>query len=152
MTVSDIILTLQTHHKAYGIALYPAATITEINYKERLLNIKLPDDLKTFYQFCNGFESAEDLFRIIPLEELSRNEEEAFFYIAEYLIYSDTWNIEINPDDNNDYIILYDIGDSRVVSLTSTFAEFLSRFLAGGVFEKDGLYEWRKEIERAQYC
>ncbi len=149
MTISEIILILQPHHKTYGITLYSAATIEQIEYIEKLLNITPPDDLKTFYRFSNGFESAEDLFRIIPLEELSRNEEEGFYNIAEYMTYSDIWYIEINPDDNNDYIIFNKTGSGKVLNLTSSFAEFLSRFLAGGVFEKEGLYAWHIEIDAA---
>jgi len=26
--------------------------------------------MKALYRFCNGFESAEDIFRIIPLKEI----------------------------------------------------------------------------------
>jgi cell wall assembly regulator SMI1 len=146
MDINDIILTLQQKHKDYGITLYPAASLGQIAYFEHTYKIILPDDIKTFYRFCDGFESAEDLFRIIPLDEIGSRMETDFFYIAEYLIYCDMWGLKINPSDRNDYIIFVGTDKCRELKLTNSFTEFLERFLSGGVFEKGGLYDWHEEI------
>lgn len=150
MQINDIIVTLQTKHREYGITLYPEATIGDIAYFEDTYHIALPDDIKTFYRFCNGFESAEDLFRIIPLDETRSNIDRftsKSFFIAEYLIYCDMWEIEVNPNDRNDYSIINKPEKCRTITLTNSFAEFLGRFLQGGVFDKGGLYDWHEEVK-----
>ena len=139
MQINDIILTLRTKHRDYGISLYPEATVGDIAYFEHTYSIALPDEIRTFYSFCNGFESAEDLFRIIPLDELGSNMKQGFFYIAEYLLFCDMWGIEINPYDKNDFLIFNQPEEYRTITLTNSFAEFLGRFLQRGVFGKGGL-------------
>lgn len=148
-TITDIISFIRANMHVLGITLHDKATDLAIkNFEKR--KTPLPDDLKTFYQFSNGFDSDEDLFRIIPLEEMAINapdsslNEDPDFHIAEYMIYSDMWTISINPNNPNDYII-YNKAEDYIV-LTNSFAEFLSKFLKGGVFE--GLYDWRAEIAK----
>jgi hypothetical protein len=68
--ISDIIAKLSKDPSSYDITLYPPASALDLSAFERELNCPLPDDLKTLYLFCIGFESAEDLFRIIPLDEI----------------------------------------------------------------------------------
>ncbi|MHB8207209.1 SMI1/KNR4 family protein [Mucilaginibacter sp.] len=43
----------------------------QIENFEKELNLILPDEIKQFYKFSNGFESAEDIFRIIDFEEIT---------------------------------------------------------------------------------
>ena len=62
------------------------------------------------------------------------------------MIYSDVWQLDINPENYNDYKIIYNDPYNKLV-LTTSLAEFISRFLEGGVFDKRGLYEWHDEIE-----
>ena len=59
------------------------------------------------------------------------------------MIYCDMWTITINPDDNS--YSIYNKTDTTII-LTNSFADFLDKFLTGGVFE--GLYKWREEIEK----
>ena len=137
------------------ITLYPEATQQLIDEFQLQTGILLPDELKYFYRECNGFQSAEDLFRIIPLDEaletrsldiaeyqLQSNQ----FYLAEYLIYCDMWTIEIDSNYPNTYKILGGTDGSVPTVLTCSFAEFLTRFLKGGVFDDGGLYKLREEI------
>jgi hypothetical protein len=148
MIINDIIEKLSTRLSSYDITLYPPASETDLIDFEHRLNCPLPDDIKTLYLFCNGFESAEDLFRIIPLDEivddLARYKPNCFAF-AEYLVYCDTWEIEINPSNYNEYWISNLGKDFRL--LTKSLAEFLDRFLAKGVFEEGGLYTWHNEID-----
>lgn len=149
MTLSDIIAELSSNIAKYDITLYPPATTQELMEFERKLKCPLPDDVKDLYLFCNGFESAEDLFRIIPLDEICDRLDEFppnSFFIAEYLTYCDAWEIEIQPSNPNEYIIVNKGVNYRV--LTKSLAEFLTRFLAKGVFEQGGLYTWHEEIDR----
>ena len=124
--------------------LYPGASEQLIQQFEREMNFTLPADFKTFYAFCNGFESAEDMFRIIPLEEMLEYKDELppkQFYLADYMIYSGTWEVEIGISVTDNYQIF-----DRGVVLTNSLAVFINRFLQGGVFEKQGLYSWEEEV------
>jgi hypothetical protein len=148
MNIQDIINTISENKAQLGITLYTPAYISDIEEFERELNIILPEDIKSFYRFCNGFESAEDMFRIIPLKEILEWKAEYQpnqFYIAEYMIYCDMWVIDINKSHNE-----YTVEAYRDIVLTNSFTEFLHRFLKGGVFAKDGLYEWKDQIVNGQ--
>lgn len=150
--MTDIIERIKVDKNKLGITLFAPASLTEILNFEKIRGIKLPDDLIKFYSFSNGLESAEDMFRIIPLDEMIDNMkdrdtytvEQNDFHFAEYMIYCDMWTININSADRNDYRI-YNKADN-VISLTNSFSEFLDTFLNGGVF--DGLYTWRENVER----
>lgn len=146
--ILEILSTIDNNKVELGITLYDKATDEEIaNFEESKMN--LPDDFKTFYKFCNGFYSEEDMFRIIPLSEILSNgrdsylENENSFHFAEYMIYCDMWTISVDPNNKEKYSIYNKTED--VVTLTSSFAEFLDKFLTGGVFE--GLYDWRTQFE-----
>ncbi|WP_431293972.1 SMI1/KNR4 family protein [Pedobacter sp. P26] len=153
-SITDIIVRIKAEKEELGITLYAPASSTEISDFENSIGIKLPDDLVKFYSFSNGFESGEDMFRVIPLDEIIDNIEQPDtyaveqndFHFAEYLIYSDMWTININPVDRNDYHIYNKV--ENVITLTNSFPKFLETFLTSGVF--DGLYTWRENIERLQ--
>lgn len=143
MTVQELIRRIELNTSALGIRLYPRASESEIAAFEKYLGAAMPEDMKTFYRFCNGFESEEDLFRIIPLEEImtrpvsSSTPDFVDFDFAEYLIYIDTWYITLSKTDHRDYLISNGEADKSVI-LTDSFVKFTDRFLQGGVF--DGLY------------
>lgn len=149
-TIQEIISRLKSEKEQLGITVYPAASHAEILDFKSKLNIKLPDDLRAFYQFCNGFESEEYLFRIIPLDEIVSGIQEYKphqFYIAEYLVYCDVWTVRINPLNNNEYgICNYDEFIERIC-LTDSLSEFLTCFLHGGIFNADGLYDWHEKMK-----
>lgn len=132
------------------ITLYPGAEQRLVEEFEQQVGFELPADVKVFYQFCNGFESAEDLFRMIPLEEALKTRSRDLaeyhlkpnqFYLAEYLVYCDVWPIEIDLNQPNSYKIY----GSEPTVFTHSLAEFLTRFLTGGVYNDGGLYKWREE-------
>ena len=143
-----MIADLSTNLSSYDIALYPPATKEDLLNFERKLRSPIPEDFKAFYLFCNGFESAEDLFRIIPLSEiaddLSKYKPNCFAF-AEYMIYSDMWEIKINPSKSDEYRI----SNHGLVfrDLTDSFGEFLNRFLTKGVFEEGGFYTWHDQVD-----
>jgi hypothetical protein len=155
MSINEIIASIKAGPN--DITLYPGAPRELIEEFQAKTGIKLPSELTMFYQECNGFESAEDLFRIVPLDEIleridyDRNHyhlKPNQFYLAEYLIYCDSWKIEVDlhhPDQYKIYEGPSITGDSGIV-LTSSFVEFVSRFLTGGVFEDNGLYKWGELI------
>ncbi|MBO9203107.1 MULTISPECIES: SMI1/KNR4 family protein [Niastella] len=150
MTIKDIINRIKTDKTRLGITLYAPASSSDIVKFEEILHITLPDDIKTFYSFSNGFESDEDMFRIIPLEEIVDNikdrnsftESNGDFHIAEYMIYCDTWTLHVDSNDSSQYKI-YNKTLNTIV-LTNSFSEFLNVFLNKGVF--DGLYSWRENL------
>lgn len=149
-TIHDIILHITNDHEELGITIYSGASEEEILNFENIMNCKLPEEIKIFYKFCNGFESEEDMFRIIPLDEILETGKDDYlvnpidFHIAEYLIYCDMWTLSINPSDSSTYRI-YNHGHD-VVALTTSFSKFLDTFLKGGVF--GGLYDWRERIKK----
>lgn len=105
------------------------AGINDIENFESVTGLKLPDEMRTFYSLYSELEGAPDIFRIIPLAEII--EKELFsinkFEFAEYLIYCDTWSVEINGNDCNDYVI-------NSTPPTKSFADFLERYLDDGVY------------------
>jgi hypothetical protein len=148
MNINDIIEKLTTTLPVSDITLFPPASLRELTEFEDRLNCPLPDDFRTFYLFCNGFESAEDIFRIVPLDEITDRLAQYTpnsFDFGEYMTYCDMWTIEINPSDANDYRISN--RGERCRLLTDFLSEFLDRFLAGGVFENGGLYDWHGEVD-----
>jgi SMI1 / KNR4 family (SUKH-1) len=149
MRISDILQQLSGNLSSYDITLYRPATDQDLEKFEGTLRCPLPDDMKALYRFCNGFESAEDIFRIIPLDEINISRpqpDQITFSFAEYMIYSDMWDININFSNSNDYWISNNGEQYR--RLTNSLPEFLKRFLDGGVFEKGGLYKWHEEIDQ----
>ncbi|HWD89538.1 MAG TPA: SMI1/KNR4 family protein [Mucilaginibacter sp.] len=145
MTIKEIIELIRRDKAQHGITLYEPASESELLEFEKKLHITLPQDIKDFYRFANGFESAEDIFRIIPLKEiLSRidRHHQNYFYIAEYMVYCDMWGVTIDPKNDTYKISEY----SFKTALTNSFAEFLQCFLKGGVFGQDGLYDWKDKI------
>lgn len=154
-SITDLIEYIKRNQASLGITLYEAAAETQLLDLERLKGVRLPTDIRTFYQFSNGFESAEDLFRIIPLDEIFTNDRldkyvdaPHDFHIAEYLIYCDMWTVSINPLNAESYIIYNKVNES--VILTNSFTDFLEVFLSKGVFGDRGLYHWRESLVRQQ--
>jgi cell wall assembly regulator SMI1 len=149
MPITNIINLLKTNLDQTDITLRKGASDKLISEVEHRIEVQLPDDIKEFYKFSNGFESAEDMFNIIPLEEVIEQVKNSApnLYIAEYMIYGNVWEVKINPHNNNDYKILNIDEDKEEIILTNSFAEFIQHFLNGGVFEKDGLYDWKNKIK-----
>lgn len=144
----DVLTFIKNNTTFVGIDLNKPATENEIDFFENS-KIKLPQDFKTLYEFSNGFETDEDLFRLIPLNEIIDNGKDDYcisdtsFHFAEYMIYCDMWTVEIKPNDIENYKI-YNKADN-VVYLTNSLAEFLCVFINKGIY--DGLYEWRVNIQ-----
>ncbi len=148
MTIESVIDFLQRHIDETDITLKQSAGAELIKQFETSTGVMLPNDIKQFYRFTNGFESEEDLFNIVSLDEIVDNKT-GNIYLAEYLVYCDMWRLEINPANVNDYLITVVSSKSEKVILTNSFAEFLNRFLKGGVFGDNGLYAWEDEVNKA---
>lgn len=152
--ISTVIDYLIENISETDIILYASASEELIEQFEKTTQIQLPDDIKEFYKFSNGFDTSGDkawLFRMIPLDDILEGNDysEGKFTVAEYMIFSDIWEVEINPNDKNLYEITnnnYGTDDGKI-SLTESFEYFLYKFLKGGLFEKDGLYDWYEEIK-----
>lgn len=149
-TLIDVLTFIKENTSLVGIELNKPATNSEIDLFENS-KIKLPQDFKTLYNFSNGFETDEDLFRLIPLNEIIENGNDDYcngetsFHFAEYMIYSDMWTVEINLNDIENYKV-YNKADN-IVYLTNSLAEFLCVFINKGIY--DGLYQWREDRQKA---
>ena len=152
MSITQAIELLKTYNGPLGLTLHKGASEELISKVESTYNITLPADFKTLYRFTDGFETVEDMFNMIPLSEIiAIKKPNKPLWIAEYMIYCDMWGLEAtaaNPDDYSIFNINY---DSDKITLTKSLAEFISRFLKGGVFEIGGLYAWTDEIKAKLY-
>jgi hypothetical protein len=135
--------------KSLGIKLNSPATAEDLKNLELAINQKLPQDLYDFYSYCNGFETNDVLFRVIPIGEILSyiHELTTSFYFAEYMVYSDDWKIKLH--DKKHYRITNDNHKSVApLTLTTSVIEFLERYLTGGgVFGDNGLYKWFDEVQ-----
>jgi len=148
MKINEAITLLKSYNGPFELTLHTGADETLIKDVESSYSIKLPQDFKCFYLFTDGFEMDEDIFNMIPLSEMiSNSKDDKHPSIAEYMIYSDMWHLEINNHNPNQYEIYVVDYDSEKIVLTNSLAEFIARFLKGGVFEIGGLYAWKDEIK-----
>jgi sRNA-binding regulator protein Hfq len=147
-TLSDVLNFIRDNSNQLGIYLINGASDNEIEHFEKYKMV-LPDDFVKLYKFSNGFETDEDIFRLIPLDEILNNEKDDYlisnnsFHFTEYMIYCDMWTVDINPKNRNDYRIYNKVDD--IVFLTTSIAEFLIIFINKGLYE--GLYQWREDIK-----
>jgi hypothetical protein len=149
VTITDILDHLRREHIRLGITLNPPATEAELLNFEQQKEMRLPADMRAFYQCCNGFEVNSDLFRFMPLAEnlddgwnhllMSSHD----FFVAEYMIYSDAWALAIDASAPAGYIIYNALED---LTLITSFAEFLEVAMHHGVHGNDGLYAWAKRL------
>jgi len=73
MDINEIIEFLKSNVDQIDITLHEEAKEELFKKAEHAYNIKFPEDIKLFYRFSNGFETEEDIFNIIPLEEIIDN-------------------------------------------------------------------------------
>jgi len=151
-TLASVLHFISDNSKLLGIHLNGGASDTEIDHFE-LNKFVLPDDFKLLYKFTNGFETDQDIFRLIPLDEIFHNKKDDYylisdysFHFTEYMIYSDMWTADIDVTSKNSYRI-YNKSDD-IVFLTNSIAEFLVIFINKGIY--DGLYQWRADIRSRQ--
>ncbi|WP_170113672.1 SMI1/KNR4 family protein [Mucilaginibacter yixingensis] len=142
MKITDAIDLLKSYKGPDRLTFRPPASEELIAGFEQSFGVALPGDFKTFYRFANGFEGEEDMFNMISLEEIHVDKSDNNgFPIAEYMIYSDSWELQVNPLNENGYVISY-----SGLELTHSLGEFIGRFLKGGVLGGYGLYFWHDEM------
>ncbi len=145
MNIKILIKLIQEKHHQSGIEVNPPATLSDITEFENKIGFALPSDFIEFYLTCNGFGCNEDIFNMIPLQNIRKYEEnfgKNWFHFSEYMIYSEMWGLRRTSE--GDFEIFYSSYPDKV--MTSSIKEFLQRFLAGNVFDSGGLYEWQKEL------
>lgn len=147
MKINEAVSSLKSYDGPFKLRLHAGAEDAHIKDMEEAYAVELPEDFKYFYRFSDGFEADRDIFNMIPLAEIIDNYEEGtHISIAEYMIYSDMWYLEVSKDDPHQYQIYVLDYDLEKIILTNSLAEFIGRFLRGGVFEIGGLYAWKDEI------
>lgn len=134
--------------KTDTLRLHSGASEASLEEVESIYGKALPEDFKMLYRFSDGFETDEYIFNMIRIEEMIENKVKYNnpLYIAEYLIYSDMWELDISSQNPNDYQITNLTHLNTTITLTRSLAEFIHRFLQGGVFEEAGLYAWHDEV------
>lgn len=145
MNIKILIKLIQEKHHQSGIEINPPATFSDITEFENEIGFALPSDFREFYLTCNGFGCNEDIFNMIPLQNIRKypqNFGKNWFHFSEYMIYSEMWGLRRTSE--GEFEIFNDIHPDKV--MTSSVNEFLQRFLTGNVFDNGGLYEWQKEL------
>jgi len=145
INMKELVALIMNKHQDNGIEVNPPATITDIANFESQIGFELPNDFREFYLTCNGFGCNEDIFNIIPLQDIIQHQQdygENWFYFAEYMIYSDMWGIRRATTGQFEIFN----GSYPDKTITTSLVEFLQRFLTGNVFDTGGLYEWHNEI------
>jgi len=143
--MKELIESIAQKHRDSGIDIYPPATSLDITAFEEQTGYPLPNDFKKFYSICNGFGCTEDIFNILPLEQIRRYPQDYgtnWFYFSEYMIYSDMWGLRTTSSDQFEIFN----GSYPDITMTTSLIEFLNKFLKGNVFESGGLYEWQAEL------
>jgi hypothetical protein len=133
-------------HQSSGIEIRPPVTSSDIAEFEHKVGFYLPPDFREFYRICNGFFCNEDLFNMVSLADIPQHTQDHgdhWFYFSEYMIYSDMWGLRLTP--GGQYEIFN--GSYPDISMTSSLAVFLERFLKGNVFDPGGIYEWQEELK-----
>jgi hypothetical protein len=100
------------------------------------LSYALPPDLIEFYTFCNGFDTYDHLFRLVPIAEAVDYKHELkdnTFHFAEYMIYSDQWLIRLQEGGGYE-IINDDHGTQTMTVQTTSILKFLEIYLTEGLF------------------
>ncbi|WP_426326217.1 SMI1/KNR4 family protein [Pedobacter sp. R-06] len=109
--------------------------LTELELK---LSYPLPPDLIEFYTFCNGFNTDDWLFRVIPVHEAVDYKSELannIFHFAEYMINSDQWLIQLQEGGQYE-VINDDHGSQEMTVQTTSILKFLDIYLTEGLFSK----------------
>lgn len=105
----------------------------------------MPNDFRAFYLTCNGIGCNEDIFNIIPLQDIRQHQQAHganWFYFSEYMIYSDMWGLRRSTTGQFEIFN----GSYPDKTITTSLKEFLQRFLTGNVFDNGGLNEWHNEL------
>ena len=124
--------------KKLGITLNAPCKDEDLADLESELSCPLPPDLIDFYTFCNGFETYDFLFRVIPLSEAVDYRSELksnTFHFAEYMIYSDQWLIKIGEGGSYE-ILNNDHGSEEMKVQATSILKFLEIYLSEGLFSK----------------
>jgi len=134
--------------KVLGVKLNPPATTEDIGELEIAVGHILPAEIRSFYAYCNGFDTEDWIFNVLSIEQILYYKSEleiSEFYFAEYMIYSDDWKIKI--EDSDTYVITNGNHKEYInLVLTNSIFEFLEVYLnSEGVLSENGLYKWFEE-------
>ncbi len=145
MNMKNLVDLIVDKHRDNGVDVNLPATVAEIADFEIQIGFSLPADFKEFYLTCNGFGCDEDIFNMVPLQDIRRYPQDYgdnWFYFSEYMIYSDMWGLRRTTMGQFETFN----GSYPDKTMTSYLSEFLQKFLIGNVFETGGLYEWHDEL------
>ena len=60
----------QARMKALGVKLNPPATIENIGSLENAVGYVLPEEIRSFYAHCNGFDTDDWMFNLLSIEQI----------------------------------------------------------------------------------
>lgn len=124
--------------KQLGITLNDHCSDEDLANLQSKLSFPLPPDLIEFYTFCNGFDTDDFLFRVIPVQEAIDYKSEFknnTFHFAEYMIYSDQWLIQLHETGRYE-ILNDDHGTQKMAVQATSVLKFLEIYLTEGLFSR----------------
>lgn len=123
----------------------PSAIIEDICKLESAVGHVLPEEIRNFYAYCNGFDTEDWIFNVLSIEQILYYKSELEipeFYFAEYMIYTDDWRIKIENSETY-FITNGNHKENHQLVLTKSIYEFLEvYFYSDGILSENGLYKW----------
>jgi hypothetical protein len=139
MTVSSFFATLDQAGLKFKFVQKPGIDAERLLKIENALKVKLPQELRDFYQLTNGIEGEDFIFNIIPFDEVDvlNDGNGKYLIFAEYLIYSDTFGVELDESNPNKYRIFNWTGDANSLQRkykTDSVVAFIKQYCEKGTF------------------
>jgi len=135
MQIAEFLNTINLVGSKFRVEKNPGIPLNKLKEVEKKLNIVLPPELVEFYTYSNGLQGDDFIFNIIPLEDVVKETDEIGQYLvfAEYLIYSETCALEIDPHDPTKYRFFY-------TWRTNSEGEIERNYFADSIFDFITLY------------
>ncbi|MBE7170316.1 MAG: hypothetical protein INR73_06985 [Williamsia sp.] len=100
----------------YPLKLKHAAGLEQIRAAEERLKLALPVEIFSFYCYSNGAEGDDNIFNILPVEELQLKKDENgnCVVFSEYLIYSEVCGFVPDTANHNSFSVVRRIGSTPI--------------------------------------
>jgi hypothetical protein len=141
MDIHSYLETLATIDTKFNFEKKEGLGLRKIIEIENRLKIKLPNDLINFYSYSNGLDGNDWIFNIIPLYEVEKlkDAEGEYLTFAEYMIYSETCGLQIDPLERNRYRFFTHKNDKdknifKRKYLCNSFSDFIKLYCDQGTF------------------
>lgn len=127
------------------VAMRPGALAYQIDNFERKYSVRLPADLRNYFETVNGFDLNKtgfcdnNCFSFFPLEEVERlnnqywqnPDDEPFFILVDFMIASAVYAIRLDEDASAESPVFVVYPRDRPIRIAGSFSEFAEGYLEG---------------------